>query len=822
MADRYWVGGPGTWNTTTTTNWSATSGGSGGAAVPTNTDSVFFDQAMTYTVTCTGNLACLDFISAAAGKVTFATGTTPTFNISGSMSLSSETVWSSTGKITFNATTTGKTITTNGVTFSSAVEFNGVGGEWTLGSAFTSGAFTLAAGNFVANNFAVTFPNFISTSASVRGLNLGNSLVTVTLGGTSTIWNVTNTANLSVTGTSTISCTASTGKVFSGGSGVAYYNIDQGGAGYLQIAGTAIFNDIQNSYVATGETSIRIQGSPITVANFTATGAEGKAFRLSSSSGGTTKILTKTGGGIVSVDYMAIQDINATGTSATWYAGANSVDQGNNTGWIFSGVPSLLARLLNTGIFKSNNTISLDEVSPYVIRNLLIYTQQFDLWNLGLDVSIVANATLAPDNTLTADSIESNISGSVVHNLYRSYSTTTTGNYCLSVYLKQNTGTLAVVRLQDLAVFGGHCVVNLATGVISSTSGEGYVSSNITNVGNNWYRVSIVVAFSSALTQLQSQIFLNNYGSSTDPGSIYAWGAQLEEGTSASSYQGIGTAGVILNPEAPSKVNITGIYSTEFDEITQTAVPMRILQNGNMQVSGSFDEVTGMIVTDGLAAYYDAGLAESQSSTGIWHDISDFGIPVDPSISPPTYDSSGYFIFDRVNTQRFQLDALNITSWTDPWTIEAWMFTPTSATWGNGTTNSHFISVGSTGGSWGLIRSSVNNRVSAWLRYDAITNAANATLSRDVWNQVVAMWDPVLSILRIYVNGQFVSSDVVVTPTGVPDTSLMSIGGANNTLSGSPGIFYEGNIAAVILYNKALSSAEVGVNFQALRNRFGI
>ena len=29
MADRYWVGGAGTWDATTTTNWSATSGGAG-------------------------------------------------------------------------------------------------------------------------------------------------------------------------------------------------------------------------------------------------------------------------------------------------------------------------------------------------------------------------------------------------------------------------------------------------------------------------------------------------------------------------------------------------------------------------------------------------------------------------------------------------------------------------------------------------------------------------------------------------------------------------------------------------------------------------
>ena len=30
MANRYWVGGAGTWDTTTTTHWSASSGGTGG------------------------------------------------------------------------------------------------------------------------------------------------------------------------------------------------------------------------------------------------------------------------------------------------------------------------------------------------------------------------------------------------------------------------------------------------------------------------------------------------------------------------------------------------------------------------------------------------------------------------------------------------------------------------------------------------------------------------------------------------------------------------------------------------------------------------
>ena len=44
MADRYWVGGTGTWDATSTTHWSNTSGGAPGFSVPTAADSVVFDS----------------------------------------------------------------------------------------------------------------------------------------------------------------------------------------------------------------------------------------------------------------------------------------------------------------------------------------------------------------------------------------------------------------------------------------------------------------------------------------------------------------------------------------------------------------------------------------------------------------------------------------------------------------------------------------------------------------------------------------------------------------------------------------------------------
>lgn len=43
MASRYWVGGTASWTSSNTTNWSTTSGGSGGASVPTAADDVYID-----------------------------------------------------------------------------------------------------------------------------------------------------------------------------------------------------------------------------------------------------------------------------------------------------------------------------------------------------------------------------------------------------------------------------------------------------------------------------------------------------------------------------------------------------------------------------------------------------------------------------------------------------------------------------------------------------------------------------------------------------------------------------------------------------------
>jgi hypothetical protein len=61
MADRYWVGGTGDWSAANTANWSATSGGSSGASVPTSTDNVYINGSSgAGTITPVGGVSCAD------------------------------------------------------------------------------------------------------------------------------------------------------------------------------------------------------------------------------------------------------------------------------------------------------------------------------------------------------------------------------------------------------------------------------------------------------------------------------------------------------------------------------------------------------------------------------------------------------------------------------------------------------------------------------------------------------------------------------------------------------------------------------------------
>ena len=128
--------------------------------------------------------------------------------------------------------------------------------------------------------------------------------------------------------------TGASAKTFTGGGSTYNCTLRQGGAGALTISGSNTFSNIDNS---TQPATVRFTaGTTQTFTNFSLTGTAGNLITIDSTSAGSQATLSKSSG-TVSVDYLSIQDSNATG-GATWNA-ANSTNVSNNTGWIFTAPP---------------------------------------------------------------------------------------------------------------------------------------------------------------------------------------------------------------------------------------------------------------------------------------------------------------------------------------------------------------------------------------------------------------------------------------------------------------------------------------------------
>lgn len=345
MADRYWVGGAGTWDATTTTNWSATSGGLGGASAPTSADNVIFNtlsNATAYAVTVGTNANALDITIAgpAVGNVTITSGATAAINCYGSwLNAATGVVFTTTtgALLQFAATTTGKTITTNNVNLGTLiVNFNNASGGWTLGSAFTvtTAGTVLTAGSLNTNNFAFNGAAITGSGTGVRSLTLGSS--TITLTGAS-VWVFTTTTNLTFNaGTSTINC-SNASPTFAGG-GLTYYNVTFTGVTALThtINGANTFNNLTfTSRTTDGVGSINISANQ-TISGTLTLGAANTAVRrlfVRSDTIGTQRTLTVAT--IATLSDVDFQDTVAAGASGT-FSGTRLGNCTNNSNITFS------------------------------------------------------------------------------------------------------------------------------------------------------------------------------------------------------------------------------------------------------------------------------------------------------------------------------------------------------------------------------------------------------------------------------------------------------------------------------------------------------
>lgn len=192
MANRYWVGGNATWDSTAGTKWATTSNGTGGSAVPTASDDVFLDGAGNsgnvtiatgYTAVCK-SLTCTGYVGTLSSA-----SSTGNLTVSGNITLVSGMTLSVTGLLTINATST---VTSAGKTWGGGITVSGSAITVTLASDLAcSGTLTLTQGTLdcSASNYNISCAAFSSSNSNTRTLTLRAGVMTIT--GTGTAWDTT-------------------------------------------------------------------------------------------------------------------------------------------------------------------------------------------------------------------------------------------------------------------------------------------------------------------------------------------------------------------------------------------------------------------------------------------------------------------------------------------------------------------------------------------------------------------------------------------------------------------------------------------------------
>lgn len=338
MADRFWIGNNG--NLSDTAHWSTSSGGAGGASVPTSADNAKFD-ALSFTlpgqtVTVSAMFDCLDFDWTGATNAPTLAGT-QIVNIYGHLVLINSMPSVTATTFAFRSTTTGKTVTTAGKTLNAGVSFIGVGGGWTLQDNLTiTGILNHTGGTFVTNDKTINCSTFGISGSAVRTATLGNSIINM-IG-----FNASDKTNLTFTSNTAKMTVSGTNQNFNGG-GLTYYDLTI--AGIITIIGSNSFNTLT---ITTGKTLKLTSGTTQSVTSLVCNGTLANPSTLQSVTSASAATIALPSGRYF-IRHASIKDITISGaTAVTSIAGTNV---SGNTGITF-------ATKFETGRIKNDGSLN--------------------------------------------------------------------------------------------------------------------------------------------------------------------------------------------------------------------------------------------------------------------------------------------------------------------------------------------------------------------------------------------------------------------------------------------------------------------------------
>lgn len=337
---RHWVGGTGTWDSSSTTHWSTWSGGTAGASVPDSANAVIIDGnsgggTVTLSATTTINsLNCTGFTG------TFSDGgVSNPLNLYGSLTYASGMTLSYTSDVTFkgsgskNFTSAGKTIGHNIVVMDTTYLYLADSVNSTADISLDQGT---SGHTLDLNNFSHTFNNVALDGIPAWTLKMGSGTLT-----TKTFVAYARGSASIIPSTSTIKFTGTSSEMYSGG--FTYNNFEYAPTASGSFAfsnndtNSPTFNDFKITPASSGITYLYFkEGQTYYITTLTMPANNGNNISFNSYDSTNTWTLSCASGTITAYGCTIEHSIATGGATFNAITTDGNVNGGGNTGWNFS------------------------------------------------------------------------------------------------------------------------------------------------------------------------------------------------------------------------------------------------------------------------------------------------------------------------------------------------------------------------------------------------------------------------------------------------------------------------------------------------------